>query len=92
MWWGGFSWGRVFVPLAPFWVLLLAPVCSRLAGNMARLGDSGRIHWGEALRAPGLSGWLLIVVALLSTVVQPLARSTQLVNFEVLLRSIYPTD
>jgi hypothetical protein len=93
MWWGGFSWGpRFLVPLAPFWVLLLAPVCSRLAGNMARLGDSGRIHWGEALHAPGLSGWLLIVVALLSTVVQLAAVAVNYVNFEVLLRSIYPTD
>ncbi len=71
MWWGGFSWGpRFLVPLVA--VLGIALGARYAAGSPAickNSGDSGRIHWGEALRAPGLSGWLLIVVALLSTVV-----------------------
>jgi len=93
MWWGGFSWGpRFLVPLTPFWVLLLAPACSRLAGDIDRLGGVGRLHWRAALRAPGVSGWLLIVFALLSTIVQLAAVAVNYVNFEVLLRSIYPTD
>ncbi len=30
MWWGGYAWGpRFLVPLAPFWILLLAPLMQR---------------------------------------------------------------
>ena len=93
MWWGGFAWGpRFLVPLAPFWVLLLAPVCSQLAGNIARLGASGKLRWKSAMQAPGAAGWFLIVFALISTVVQIGAVAVNFVNFEIMLRSIYPTD
>lgn len=78
MWWGGFAWGpRFLVPLAPFLALVLTP-------------------WLEASAARG--AWpivrrvLLIVVLALSFIVQLLAVTANYVNFEITLRSLYPTD
>ncbi len=93
MWWGGFAWGpRFLVPLTPFWVLLLAPLCSQLAGRVAAWGASTKRNWRTALAAPGLSGWFLIVFALISLLVQLGAVAVNYVNFEIMLRSLYPTD
>ncbi len=80
MWWGGFAWGpRFLVPLAPFWVLWLAPWVQGLLAE-------GR--W--ALRRGRT--WLLAGIALLSLGVQVLAVSVNYVNYEIALRTIFPTD
>jgi hypothetical protein len=81
MWWGGFAWGpRFLVPLAPFWVLLLAPVAASLAGDT------------KALTVPVWLEWLLVAVGLFSVFVQLSAVAVNYVNFEIALRSLYPTD
>lgn len=93
MWWGGFSWGpRFLVPLAPFWTLLLAPLCEGLVSGVSSAGAKGKLRAGRLLRAPGVTGWLLVVTASISLVVQVAAVTVNFVNFEVLLRSLYPTD
>ena len=78
MWWGGFAWGpRFLVPLAPFLVLVLAP-------------------WLEF--SPARGAWpvvrrvLLILVLALSFIVQLLAVTANYVNYEIVLRGLYPTD
>jgi hypothetical protein len=80
MWWGGFAWGpRFLVPLTPFWVLVLAPLLERpvQAGAPA-----------QRLR----TRWIVYAVATVSFVVQLAAVSVNFVNYEIALRSIYPTD
>jgi hypothetical protein len=80
MWWGGFAWGpRFLVPLTPFWVLLIAP----LVAQAAPAGTSRRrdyVRWG------------VYGLAALSFVVQLGAVTMNFVNYEIALRSLYPTD
>jgi hypothetical protein len=111
MWWGGFAWGpRFLVPLAPFWVLVLAPLVSWIEtlawrtepgrrGHMPDLAVSG--FSASALPVPTLPiaglrtvglGVALIALAALSLGVQLLAVSVNYVNYEILLREIFPTD
>jgi hypothetical protein len=80
MWWGGFAWGpRFLVPLTPFWVLVLAPLLERPAQAGAP---------AQRLR----TRWIVYGVATVSFVVQLAAVSVNFVNYEIVLRSIYPTD
>jgi hypothetical protein len=94
MWWGGFAWGpRFLVPLTPFWVLLLAPVVEKLETGAWRL----RRQDAESEMQPrSLMGvilfWVTAVLAALSIVVQAGAVFMNFVNYEILLRSLYPTD
>jgi hypothetical protein len=100
MWWGGYAWGpRFLVPLTPLLVLPLAPVVESL---VLRWSD-GRAHGPAGMdeqasaqepgRAMRLLGWLLIVTAALSLIVQLLAVSINFVNYETLLRAeFFPTD
>src|SRR5690606_34470344 len=94
MWWGGFAWGpRFLVPLTPFWTLPLAPLVADLDERIANvIQGKRRITWLRGLALPGWRGWLLIVAALLYFGVQVLAVSVNFVNYEILLRSIFPTD
>ena len=92
MWWAGFAWGpRFLVPLTPFWILLLSPYVEHLD---RRVAAAWRQHagWRTIASAPGLLGWLLIVLASVSIAVQVSAVSVNFVNYEILLRSLYPTD
>lgn len=92
MWWAGFAWGpRFLVPMAPFGVLLLAPV---VEGLVQRVAAAWRDEpgWRQRLRAPGVAGWLLIGLAAVSLVVQAASVTVNFVNYEILLRSLYPTD
>ena len=78
MWWGGFAWGpRFLVPLAPFLVVILAP--------WLEFGPV-RGMWPILRRAA------LIAVLALSFIVQILAVTANYVNYEIALRSLYPTD
>ncbi|MFN8489187.1 MAG: hypothetical protein U0350_16490 [Caldilineaceae bacterium] len=94
MWWGGFAWGpRFLVPLAPFWVLMLAPLLDRLklkewrsvryGGLSALILNLGDVSW---------SVLALVFLALLSFGVQVLAVSVNYANYETQLRQIFPTD
>jgi hypothetical protein len=92
MWWGGFAWGpRFLVPLTPFWVLTLAPTVAHLTKTLADEADR-RTLWAKRLLQIGGQGWLLASVALLSILVQLLAVSVNYVNYEIELRSLFPTD
>lgn len=88
MWWGGFAWGpRFLVPFTPLWVLLSAPV---LAASLGRVGEGGGSRIGGWTVRP--LGWLVLLVTLSSVLVQVAAVSANFVNFEMELRSRYPTD
>lgn len=103
MWWGGFAWGpRFLVPLTSFWVLPLAPVMETLVRQrQAKNGD-----WRLEIRSqtpnsnaqspisPALRilTWFTAAMALISFIVQLGAVSVNFVNYEILLRSLYPTD
>jgi hypothetical protein len=92
MWWAGFAWGpRFLVPMTPFWVLVLAPVQKGLQTRLSA-SLSTKAGWRELLAAPGWTGWSLIVLAGVSFLVQLAAVSVNFVNFEIQLRSRYPTD
>lgn len=92
MWWGGFAWGpRFLVPLTPFWVLLLAPVVQGLAMGSwrpPRRSESGAGHSTAAF----VLFWVTAALAAVSLVVQVGAVSMNFVNYEILLRGLYPTD
>ena len=92
MWWAGFAWGpRFLVPLAPFWILLLTPFVQKLDRRV----DSAwrqRVRWRSLAASPGLLGWLFIVLALASVLVQIGSVTVNFVNYEIMLRSLYPTD
>jgi hypothetical protein len=106
MWWGGYAWGpRFLVPLTPFWVLLLAPVVEKLeTGTWRRsrrpTGSPGtqglRIADPQPQAQPSTAGialfWSTAVLAAISFVVQAAAVFMNFVNYETLLRSLYPTD
>lgn len=92
MWWGGFAWGpRFLVPLTPLWILTLAPtvetVIQRLSGEA-----TANTPWRQLLRELGASGLGLAAVTLISVLVQVLAVSVNYVNYEIKLRSTFPTD
>jgi len=85
MWWGGYSWGpRFLVPLAPFWVLLLAPIVEHLSLDRRRLANRTLrlvLHWG------------FVVLAATSFIVQVGAVTINFVNWETLLRDeLFATD
>ena len=103
MWWGGFAWGpRFLVPLTPFWVLVTAPVVARVVGDALRhvpgaaatdaaaTGADGDV---TAMREPwGVGGVALVLLAALSLLVQIAAVSANYVNYEIELRSLFPTN
>jgi len=92
MWWGGFAWGpRFLVPLTPLWMLMLAPTVERIT-NPNPLGGEYHLSWSERIRQLGVSGHLLAALALVSCTVQLLAVSVNYVNYEINLRSVFPTD
>jgi len=83
MWWGGFAWGpRFLVPLTPFWVLLLAPLIDQPAPAAQPATRSTQ----QLLR------WMVYGFAALSFVVQLGAVAMNYVNYEIAIRSLYPTD
>jgi hypothetical protein len=97
MWWGGFAWGpRFLVPLAPFWVLWLAPwVEELLRGGGLLLGMlPRRVRGRRRAQRPklGLTSLMLIVLLPLSFVVQLSAVVVNFVNYEIELRNTFPTD
>ena len=98
MWWGGYAWGpRFLVPLTPFWVLLLAPVVEKLETGAWRLRRPGVDSSAEtAAPRSALGGvalfWATAVLAVISTIVQMGAVFMNFVNYETLLRTLYPTD
>ncbi|MBX2996996.1 MAG: hypothetical protein KF893_00690 [Caldilineaceae bacterium] len=82
MWWGGFAWGpRFLVPLTPFWILALAPVLERMNKDL---------RMGRGVLTPLPILYLLFFV--LSFLVQLSAVIVNYVNYEIALRSIFPTD
>jgi hypothetical protein len=86
MWWGGYAWGpRFLVPLTPFWVLLLAPVVEKLETGAWRRQTPGA--WGGVALF-----WVTAALAAISTLVQVGAVAMNFVNYETLLRGMYPTD
>ena len=94
MWWGGYAWGpRFLVPLTPFWVLLLAPVVEKLetGGWRLRRPDTDPAGQGSTLGGVVLF-WATAVLAVFSTIVQAGAVFMNFVNYETLLRTLYPTD
>ncbi|MBX3015835.1 MAG: hypothetical protein KF832_30225 [Caldilineaceae bacterium] len=93
MWWGGFAWGpRFLVPLTPFWIITLAPTIERLTQPTVHPTEVGVQRWRLLLRHLGKSGIALVVITFLSVVVQLLAVSVNYVNYEIRLRSLFPTD
>lgn len=103
MWWGGFAWGpRFLVPLTPLWVLSLAPVVETLVRQRRdKNGDwRAEIHPQSPLSNPQspispvlrILAWFTVAMALISFIVQLGAVSVNFVNYEILLRSLYPTD
>lgn len=96
MWWGGFAWGpRFLTPLAPFWVLLLAPIVETMTITVPHAvpQPKRRRHsltdWVRALPPRAV---LFLGLALVSGLVQLLAVSVNYVNYEIELRKIFPTD
>lgn len=90
MWWGGFAWGpRFLVPLTPFWLLPLAVPLATIEARFQRLGSYTSYN---ILRTIGLDGLTIALFALLSMLVQLLAVSVNYVNYEIQLRSIFPTN
>ena len=100
MWWGGFAWGpRFLVPITPFWVLLLAPLVDPImipaeAGGMTVPAASARDRLARALaalRQLSVGSWLLLILTPISLAVQIAAVSVNYVNYEIALRTIFPT-
>lgn len=92
MWWGGFAWGpRFLTPLAPFWVLLLAPLIEPMTALPTSHGRRRPTLtvWLSLLRPSGI---LLLGLAVLSGFVQLLAVSANYINYEIELRKLFPTD
>lgn len=78
MWWGGFSWGpRFLVPLTPLWVLVLAPLLS---------------DWSARSNTSRLGRITFLILVLISFLVQLGSVMINFVNWEIRLRSLYPTD
>jgi hypothetical protein len=82
MWWGGFAWGpRFLAPLTPFWILALAPVVEKM---------NKELRMGRSALSPLPILYSLFFI--LSFLVQLSAVVVNYVNYEIALRSIYPTD
>jgi hypothetical protein len=105
MWWGGFAWGpRFLVPVTPLWVLVLAPVIKAMVrqkqgkngDRRAESGDSHPFSHARTLQSLGsnlpILAWFTLAMAAISFVVQVGAVSVNYVNYEILLRSLYPTN
>ncbi len=91
MWWAGFAWGpRFLVPLAPFWVLWLAPWMEQVDGALQAWRP--KRGWRTLTAHLGRGGWLLLVLTPISFIVQVAAVVVNFVNFEIRLRDLYPTD
>jgi hypothetical protein len=91
MWWGGFSWGpRFLVPLTPLWVLVLAPFVEPVGTGDKVAPDPAPRRRRRVHLAP--AQWLVVGFGLVSFVVQLAAVSVNFVNYETILRDIYPTD
>ena len=83
MWWGGFAWGpRFLVPLTPFWVLPLAPMVEQMQSRKSSTAK----EWPQALIIN------FYIALILSVLVQLAAVSVNYVNYEIQLRSLFPTD
>ncbi len=90
MWWGGFAWGpRFLVPLTPFWLLPLAVPLAMIEARFQRVDVYSPLTIAKAI---GLDGLAIALFALLSMAVQLLAVSVNYVNYEIQLRSIFPTN
>jgi len=90
MWWGGFAWGpRFLVPLTPFWLLPLATPLAAIEARFHQLDTYSPLKIAQAI---GLDGLLIALVALLSMAIQLLAVAVNYVNYEIQLRSIFPTN
>ncbi len=97
MWWGGFSWGpRFLVPLTPFLVLWLAPWVQELirdGGLLISLVPRWITRRRRAMRPHlAVTSLVLLVLIPISCLVQLSAILVNFVNYEIQLRSIYPTD
>ena len=93
MWWAGFAWGpRFLVPLAAFWVLPLAPFLANLDERLRSARCAPDRTWRTLLYAPGVTGWLFVLVVVISVIVQIASVTVNFVNFEIILRQSYPTD
>lgn len=94
MWWGGFAWGpRFLVPLAPFWVLWLAPWVRDTLSVLNGVSETSlESRWWARLRALPAHSIILIGLSLVSGLVQLSSVLVNWVNFETRLRSLYPTD
>lgn len=90
MWWGGFAWGpRFLVPLTPFWLLPLAEPLQAIERRWQTLDRSSPWATTSVL---GIEGVVIVIVSLISFGVQLLAVSVNYVNYEIQLRSIFPTN
>jgi hypothetical protein len=97
MWWGGFAWGpRFLVPLSPFLVLWLAPWLEQLtrhSGLITQFLPRWNRGRGRGVRANlAIPEILLLILIPLSVLVQVTAVVVNFVNYEIELRSVFPTD
>jgi hypothetical protein len=93
MWWAGFAWGpRFLVPLAPFWVLWLAPWVQALTYQGGVL--TGLVMRRRRMVRPVLSpgAWTVLILGAVSLLVQVGAVTVNFVNYEIQLRALFPTD
>ena len=72
---------RFLVPLTPFWVLLLAPMVEQMQSRKSTTNKNSQFS------IPNFQ-----FLALISTIVQLAAVSVNYVNYEIQLRSLFPTD
>lgn len=89
MWWGGFAWGpRFLVPLTPFWLLPLVILIEPLVQYWQQPQQRSPLQMTRAVSG----GLLLLLFTLPSIAVQVLAVTVNYVNYEIRLRSIFPTN
>ncbi|MEM7132171.1 MAG: hypothetical protein AAF702_38045 [Chloroflexota bacterium] len=87
MWWGGFAWGpRFLVPLTPFWVLILAPLVEE--SIFTKIVDIR----GKSRLLSSIGFALIVIVVASSFFIQIFATTVNYVNYEIELRSLFPTD
>src|SRR5690606_24149174 len=72
MWWAGFAWGpRFLVPLAPFWVLWLAPWAQDTLAVLRGEREPGpNVRWAARLRRLPIHSLALVVLSSVSGMVQ----------------------
>ncbi len=73
-------------------MLLLSPVVAYLDQRISTTWKSRTGYLQGFFSAPGITGWLFIAIVLVSVLVQISAVVVNFVNFEILLRALYPTD